>query len=120
MGVNVLNYSIPEIPPSMNRYKGRSNIWEWRKDKENWEGLVWLYCRPAPPEPVQRCILTITYYFDSRRRHDPNNYDGQFITDGLTKAGIIQDDDFDHIDLVLRGAYDKSNPRTEIRLEVTE
>ncbi len=113
MGV-VLKFSIPFIPPSMNKYKGRSNVWEWRADKTEWECLINLFCRPRPAAPIDKCVLTITYYFDSRRRHDPNNYDGQFLTDGLVKAGIIADDSFDHIELVLRGEYDKKRPRTEI------
>lgn len=114
-----MTYTIPYIPPSMNKYKGRSNIWEWRKDKTEWEQLVKLFCRPAPKEPVSKCVLIITYYFKSRQRRDPNNYDGQFITDGLVKSGIIVDDDFKHIELVLRGGYDKKNPRTEICIKET-
>lgn len=115
-----MTYEIPNIPPSMNKYKGRSNIWEWRKDKTEWESYVRAFCRPIPKEPIKKCVLTITYFFDSRRRHDPNNYDGQFITDGLVKSGIIVDDDFSHIELILRGDYDKKNPRTEITIKEIE
>lgn len=111
-------YTIPQIPPSMNKYKGRNNMWEYRRDKTIWEGLVAAYCRPKPPEPIPKCILTLTYYFPTKIRHDPNNYDGQFITDGLVKSGIIADDNFDCIELVLRGAHDKANPRTCIEIEV--
>lgn len=115
-----MKYTIPEIPPSMNKYKGRSNVWQYRKDKEEWEEKVAVYCRPRPKKPIEKSTLTLTYYFKTRIRHDPNNYDGQFITDGLVKAGIIADDSFDNIDLVLRGSHDKENPRTEIEIVEVE
>ena len=111
-----MKFTIPMIPPSMNKYKGRSNVWEWRQDKEEWEGYVKYFCRPAPRKPIDKCAVVITYYFGTKHRHDPNNYDGQFITDGLVKSNIIKDDDFEHIELVLRGAYDKDNPRTVITI----
>jgi hypothetical protein len=116
----MIKYVIPAIPPSMNKYKGRSNIWEYRKDKELWESNVAIFCTPRPKNPILKSILTLTYFFKDKRRHDPNNYDGQFITDGLVKAGIITDDNFDCIDLVLKGEYDKQNPRTEILIEIKE
>ena len=113
-------YTIPKIPPSMNKYKGRNNMWEYRKDKTTWESLVAAHCRPTPPQPIEKSVLTLTYYFPTRIRHDPNNYDGQFITDGLVKAGILEDDSFANIRLVLCGAHDKENPRTEIVIEVSQ
>jgi Holliday junction resolvase RusA-like endonuclease len=114
----MIKFTIPFIPPSMNKYKGRENAHEYRSDKKEWERIVWVCCRPAPEKPVPKCILTITHFFPNRHRHDPNNYDGQFITDGLVKAKIIADDSFDCIELVLKGRYDKEKPRVEI--EITE
>lgn len=113
-----IQYTIPAIPPSMNKYKGRENVWAYRRDKKAWEEMVFFCCTPRPERPVSKCRLTLTYFFKRRVRHDPNNYDGQFITDGLVKAGILADDSFACIELVLRGDYDKDNPRTEI--EITE
>ena len=54
--------------------------------------------------------------FGSKRRHDPDNYCGKVILDGLTQNGIIADDSFNNIELVLKGSYDKDNPRTEIEI----
>lgn len=113
-----MKYTIPLIPPSENKYKGRENYWQYRKDKQEWESLIALLCKPKPKEPIPKSKLTLTYYFPTKIRHDPNNYSGQFITDGLVKAGIIQDDSFECIQLVLQGAYDKQRPRVEI--EVSE
>lgn len=112
-----LKYTLPGIPPSENKYKGRNTAWEYRKDKKLWESIVAYCCKP-PNEPVKRCVLTLTYFFRDKRRHDPNNYSGHFITDGLVKRGIIADDCFECIDLVLKGDYDKNNPRVEIVIEV--
>lgn len=112
-------YVIPFIPPSNNKFKGRQNPWEYRTLKKEWEKIVAVYCRPKPSFPMQRCTVTINYYFKTKARHDPDNYNGVFLLDGLVKCGILQDDSFDCIDLVLRGGYDKINPRTEVELSQT-
>ena len=110
---------INEIPPSDNKFKGRQNVWEYRIEKERWLGVVWYACvGRKPSEPVKKDTVTITYFFPTRGRRDPDNYSGKFIIDGLVSAGIIQDDSFQCIDLRLKADYDKKNPRTEV--EVTE
>ena len=60
--------------------------------------------------------MTIKYYFKTRVRHDPDNYSGKFILDGLVKAGILQDDSFNNIQLILKASVDKEKPRTEINI----
>ena len=107
-------YTIPDIPPSINKYAGRENVWEYRADKKQWEALCAAYCRPKPSEPIKKCVVRITYFFRTRQRHDPDNYSGKFILDGLREAGIIEDDSFENVELHLCGSYDKENPRTEI------
>lgn len=72
-----------------------------------------------PPETVRadkkvRCQNYI--FFRTRQRHDPDNYNGKFILDGLREAGIIEDDSFKNVELQLCGSYDKENPRTEIEV----
>ena len=110
-------YTIPAIPPSMNVYKGRKTEWKYRQDKIDWEWLVWAASRNnLPPRPLRGCTVEIRYFFATERRRDTNNYDGQFITDGLVKAKVIEDDSHRHIDLVIKFDYDKANPRTEITI----
>ena len=111
-----MKYIINRIPPSNNKFKGRQNHWEYRSLKKEWEQIIFYSCLPRPPKPIEKAIVKITYFFKSRIRHDPDNYNGVFILDGLVKAGIIQDDSFNCIDLVLKGEYDKENPRTEIEI----
>ena len=38
------------------------------------------------------------------------------ILDGLTAAGVITDDSFRCIELILKGECDRSNPRTEVEV----
>lgn len=113
-------YIIPVIPPSLNMYAGRQNVWEYREQKELWKGLCILWCRPRPKAPPEYAQVTITFYFDNRRRHDADNYQ-KFLLDGLVAAGVIMDDDFSHIQVLCKGGYDKKKPRTEIEIEeITE
>lgn len=67
---------------------------------------------------LDRAEVKITYFFPTRHRRDQDNYSGKFILDGLTEAGVIKDNSFDCIKLVLVGDYDKADPRTEV--EITE
>jgi Holliday junction resolvase RusA-like endonuclease len=113
-----MKYIIPYIPQSDNHYKGRQNVWEYRNDKKLWLELGQVYIRPRPKEPYKKATVRIKYYFKTKARHDPDNYSGKFIMDCLTEYGVIQDDSFDCVKLIIEGGYDKNNPRTEV--EVTE
>lgn len=106
---------IDQIPPSLNEFAGRKNHWQYRELKQEWTTLVAYNCK-RPKKPIEKAVVTITYFFKTRVRHDPDNYNGKMILDGLTAAGVLKDDSFDCIELVLRGGYDKKNPRTEIEV----
>jgi len=108
--------SIPMIPPSLNKFAGRKNDREYQAVKREWKELVYYICKQQRYETLKRAIVTVTYFFPTRARHDPDNYAGKLIMDGLTAAGAIADDSFDCIELRLRGDYDKANPRTEIEI----
>lgn len=109
-------YTIPEIPPSNNKFIGRENRWEYQEVKKQWANLVAVYCRPKPPKPLYRAKVTLLYHFKDKRWRDPDNYSGKFILDGLTQAGIIADDSFAVIDLRLKAVCDKRG-ETEIFIE---
>lgn len=112
-------YTIPFIPPSNNKFIGRRNNWEYRKVKAEWEQLISWYCQEKPKKPYKKAIVTITYTFNDNRRRDPDNYSGKFILDGLVKAGIIEDDSFDNIILILRKTK-KGKEKTVIGVERNE
>ena len=106
-------------PPSLNQFAGRENSWEYRKAKSYWTQLVWAACRASkdrPAAPYKKADVEIMYYFPTRGRHDPDNYAGKFLLDGLTKAGVIADDSFGHVQLHLAGDVDKRQPRTVITI----
>lgn len=108
---------LPFIPPSFNRVAGR-NEWEYREQKKRiTEHVRLLALQHRPKTPIDKAIVTIRYYFPDARRRDPDNYSGKFLLDGLTKAGIIVDDSFNHITLRLEAYCDPARPRTEIVVE---
>ena len=108
---------LPGVPPSLNKFAGRENSWAYRKEKKQWtETVMWIANQQRRTEtPPDFAEVEIVYYFPTRGRHDPDNYAGKFLLDGLTKARLIKDDDFKHIALTVRGGYaGKHKPRTEI------
>jgi len=110
------------VPPSLNRFAGRLNSHEYRAEKKLWDDAVCWQCKSIRdrPQKLAKARVEILYYFPTANRHDPDNYAGKFILDGLTKAGIIADDDFRHITLHLAGAVDRQSPRTVVTVtEVT-
>lgn len=113
---------IPEIPPSNNKYMGRGSKFEhtvqYQAEKQNWQYMIGWLVKEAKwkSEPIVKAVVEITYYFKDKIRRDPDNYSGKFILDGLVKAEVLIDDSFSNIQLVLKGEYDKKNPRTEVHV----
>lgn len=110
-----MKYTIPRVPPSLNKYAGRENVWEYREQKALWKQLCNVYCRPRPKEPPRFALVVLTFYFKDKRRRDADNYQ-KMILDGLVAAGIIVDDDFEHCMVLCVGECDKANVRTEIEI----
>lgn len=108
---------IPEIPPSNNKFIGKNKAWEYRKVKQAWYWIVLSALPFRPKKPIERAAVHITYYFPDKRRRDPDNYSGKMLLDPLVELGIIEDDSFKHIRLMLDGECDKDRPRTEIEVE---
>lgn len=111
-----MKITIKMIPPTINRYIGRTNIWEYQKEKKKVHELIRLSTIGINPR-FKKVKLKITYYFKDKRRHDPSNYD-KMLLDGLVEANIIEDDNYNVIrEFTTIGAYDNKDPRTEIELE---
>lgn len=114
-----MKITLKGIPPSLNKVIGRENVWAYRTAKKQWtEAVMWAVkaSKEKPKEPFEHSHITITYYFPTHARHDADNFAGKFLLDGLTKSGVIVDDDLKHITTTIRGEYDKENPRTEIEI----
>jgi Holliday junction resolvase RusA-like endonuclease len=111
-----MKITIPKIPPTINKYIGRSNIWEYQKDKKEYHKLVKLSTIGINPK-YEKCKIKVIYFFKDKRRHDPSNYD-KFLLDGLVEADIIKDDNYSVIEeYTTIGMYDKEKPRVEIEIE---
>lgn len=111
--------TIDEIPPSNNKYMGNSHSFnEYRREKERWHWLIRLAMTKVdkPSAPLQRATVSITYYFKDKRRRDPDNYSGKMLLDPLVREGILIDDSFNVITLVINGRVDNKHPRTEIEI----
>lgn len=117
-----MKITVNDIPPSNNQYMGNSHSFRaYHRKKEEWHWLVKAAIKERPEKPYTRALVTITYFFKDKRRRDPDNYSGKFILDALTQEGIIADDSFDVIDLLVKkGGVDKNNPRTEIEVRSTD
>lgn len=102
--------------PSLNTW----TKWHWGKVdsvKKEWkEEIGWKAKKYNEPQLVN-ALVEIEYYFDNKHRRDKDNYTPKFILDGLTKAGIIADDNTDNIFLNWKILYDKENPRTVIKIK---
>lgn len=104
------------IPPTINRYIGRTNIWEYQKEKKLIHQAIRMQTIGINPR-IKKCRMKITYYFKDRRKHDPSNYD-KMVLDGLVEANIIEDDNYGVIEeFTTIGKVDNKNPRTEVEIE---
>ena len=108
--------TIPEIPPSLNQIL-RMHYHKRDAANKRWAGLVGMFDnRKKRDKPISRAQVCITYYFPDARRRDSDNYAGKFLLDGLVNAGVIEDDSFDHVELLLVGKVDREDPRTVIEV----
>ena len=110
---------IPIIPESQNKVL-RMNRYERHRELQEMAALVGYFSKDRPETPYKKAQVTITYYFPDYIRRDPDNYTGggaKGLIDGLVQMGIIEDDSFGHIELLVRGDVDQNEPRTEIEVE---
>lgn len=105
--------------PSVNVWCIKTRI-EMNAIKQNWKDfIVWLV-KKCGAENLRLDNVAITYdiYHPSKRRTDPDNYTPKFIHDGFVEAGLLVDDDREHLrSLTIRCHVDKDNPRTEITID---
>ena len=116
--MKAIKITIPEIPPSNNKYMGRNKKWEYQTVKKQWDMLMRANMHDFPKEALSNAEVHIHYVFGDRKRRDPDNYAGKMILDPLVKYGIIQDDCFGCIDLRITAEYIKG--RNETQITVTE
>ena len=109
---------VNEIPQSNNNYMGKTyNYHQYQREKERWHWLIKGAIRERPKKPLEKAIVNIHYCFKDKRSRDPDNYSGKMLLDPLVREGILIDDSFDVVTLVLSAECDKDNPRTEINIK---
>lgn len=111
---------INEIPPSNNKFMGKTyNYHTYQELKKHWHWNVKCAVNKVgkPKKPFEKALVQITYYFKDKIRRDPDNYSGKMLLDPLVREGILVDDSFEVVTLVLAAGHDKDNPRTEINIK---
>ena len=107
-GIAMITLKIDDIPSSNNKYIGRDARWAYQDEKKKWAWLIKAAAAPVKPgKPYEYADVTLRYSFKDRRRRDPDNYSGKMILDGLVGAGIIKDDSFTNIRLILEAEFGK-------------
>lgn len=89
---------VNNLPPTLNEVR-RMHFQQVAKEKKEWEHIVGWLVKEQRLKPVSRAIVTYEFYFKDKRKHDPDGYafSAKYIQDGLVKAGILPDDNFDHV-----------------------
>lgn len=68
---------------------------------------------------IEKCEISQSVYYPTKRRHDPDNSVPKFILDGFVESGFVVDDDCTHIrKLVLVCETGSDYPRTEFTISV--
>lgn len=117
----VIEGVIPSLKNSKQLYKnartGKSFITSSDRSKRWRTDALWqLKGKDVVTKYPISCTM-VFFWGDKRRRDMDNTASG--VLDVLRDGGIIEDDDYTHIDtLTLQsGGYDKQNPRVEIYLD---
>jgi Holliday junction resolvase RusA-like endonuclease len=106
------------IPPSLNTWMVMKRF-QMNHLKQVWKEFgIWLVEFYGYKDlKINNCRIVIEYFFDSKRRHDADNYTPKNLFDSFTSSGFLIDDDFNHVEsLTIKGNYSKENSRTEIRI----
>ena len=106
--------------PSINAYT-RMTFQAANNLKQKWKAfIVWLIDDLGySGKMIEQCEMVYRTYFAQNRRHDLDNLSPKYILDGFVEAGLLVDDNSDHITkLVIECGLDKENPRIEFLITV--
>lgn len=106
------------LPPNINRYIGRTNIWDYQKRKKEYHEYVRLTTIGIQPKPNYKKVdMVVTYHFKDRRVRDTHNLT-KCLLDALVEAKIIEDDNYNVLNTYTeKGVYDKGNEGVEIEIQ---
>jgi len=104
------------IPPSLNEWMIMPRF-KMNHSKQTWKefGLWLVEYYGLENRKLKKCKIIIEYFFGSKGKRDADNYTPKNLFDSFTVAGLLVDDDFNHVEsLTIKANYSKDNPRTEI------
>ena len=124
-------FRLPGIPPGQNRLM-RVGPAGWRQAaswKRRWEQIAWAAIHEARTTGAwdgavfDPAVVRIRYHFPDRRRRDPDNYTAaaKLFLDPFVRAGVLADDSFGHIALLVVAAGTPARPGwTEVLVQERE
>ena len=94
----------------------RAKHWRYAQQvKKKTTELVCEYAKALNIPPMRFAWIQMRIYFPDKRRRDMDNYSPKYFVDGLTKAGVIEDDNSNSVFILPTALlYDKQRPRTEL------
>ena len=109
---------INNIPPTQNELR-RMHYHQVASEKKEWERIVSIIVREQKIQPVDQVKVTYEFCFKDKKRRDPDNYaaSAKMLQDGLVKAGILPDDNFNHVhELTIKRGETNKHPHILIHL----
>lgn len=108
---------IPEIPPSLNEWKGWHHMKQYKYKQylyDQVEKLVMAFKLPK----LKYARVLITYFFPNRQRRDIiDNYAPKFLMDALVHGGLLEDDRSDWVEVPRPVAkIDRKGSRVEVEI----
>ena len=101
-----MRYIIPSLPPSINDYIGKTNIWQYQADKKAYAYVCKVYCKAKRPD--RHINMEIIFHFPDKRKRDIDNY-LKILMDGLVYAGVIKDDSWQWVTYTARGTISEKS-----------
>ncbi|MDQ0062363.1 RusA family crossover junction endodeoxyribonuclease [Paenibacillus harenae] len=110
---------INNIPPTQNELR-RMHFRQIAAEKKEWEHIIAIIVREQGIRPVECVNMTYEFHFPDKRRRDPDNYaaSAKMLQDGLVKAGVLVDDNFEYVrELRITKGENSKHPFIIITLE---
>jgi len=114
----VVEFTISGNLPTMNEIiaVSKQHPKSYSRMKKDFTALVMIHARNLPK--INKADFVITWHCKDKRKDPDNLIAGQkFIFDGLTKAGIMDNDGWSEVgNITHRFEVDKRNPRIEVKI----
>lgn len=115
-----IEIEIPYLPKSLNQIIRMKRILIYIYYKGCERDVFWLVKakKDRPKEPFKKAKMIITFVFPDNKARDFDNFIGgsKGFIDGIKKAGLIEDDKWQKLELEFRGIIGKK-PKTLINLK---